>query len=175
MTHLVLSAVERFLAPLTQPPSSFSVHNPPFDATALRCGQGRAVDIALVSHRTPCLLGCRLVVVKSLLVLFTSLPQQSKRSAALGKHALTCWDAVLQQWRSHYGAWMVYLNQGDELVFSITFLKVDACSLCSWCWLTLGRETRRRILKQHVHACCHSHCQCADQGTQRDTYAVLEV
>ena len=87
MTHLVLSAVESFLAPLTQPPSSFSVHNPPFDATALRCGQGRAIDIALVYHRTPCLLGRRLVIVKSLLVLFKRLPQPSKRSAALSKRS----------------------------------------------------------------------------------------
>jgi len=83
MTHLVLSAVESFLTPLTQPPSSFSVHNPPFDAAALRCGQGRAVDIALVFHRTPCLLGCRLVLVNSLLVLFKRLPQQAKHSASL--------------------------------------------------------------------------------------------
>lgn len=90
MTRLVLSAVKSFLAPLTQPASSFSVRNPPFDATALRCGQGRAVDVALVSHRTPCLLGCRLVIVISLLVLFTSLPQESTCSAAFSKHALTC-------------------------------------------------------------------------------------
>lgn len=162
MTHLVLSAVESFLTPLPQPPSSFSVHNPPFDATALRRGQGRAVDIALVFHRAPCLLGRRLVLVNSLLVLFKRLPQRAKRSAALSKGASTCDDTVLQlqQWRSQQGAWMVYLNKGDEIVFNNTFLRVKAaCSFCSWCWLTLGGETRRRLLQQHLHACCHRHCQ----------------
>ena len=172
MTHLVLSAVESFLTPLTQPPSSFSVHNPPLDATALRYGQGKAVDIALVFHRTPCLLGRKLVLVKSLLVLFKRLPQQAKCSAALSKRASTCYDTVLQQWRSQQWAWMVYLNKGNEIVFDNTFLRAKAaCSFCIWCWLTLGGETWRRLLQQHLHACCHRHCQqylmCRPRHTKR--------
>ncbi len=63
-------------------------------------------------------------------------------------------------WRSQQGAWMVYLNKGAETVFNNTFLRVKAaCNFCSWCWLTLGGETRQRLLQQHLHACCHRHCQ----------------